>query len=148
MAEQFQKEQVLDELARSTDVGETRSRAQLQAACAIGAGDLDEVLRELHQGGLVSQVAPDEWEAAGVGELAATLHDEDAAPPVRAAPRADSRPVGLPPAAGHRSTVTTAQVSMPRAVADVLDAAALGALLKAGIETTNAREVFVFEVTP
>lgn len=156
MPEDFQQRaMVLDELRRATDTGEPRSFAQLQAACGIGSGDLAVVLRELHQGGLVSQVAPGEW------EMIDALDEESAGEvdPVEAATHPMTFPTAvpahtLPPLPGPSwapvspLTARRPSVAMPRAVANVLDAAALGALVKAGIDTAVEGETFTFEVTP
>lgn len=155
---------VRDEMRRVTDRGELASRAMLRDAVGIGAGDLQAVLDELRDHGEASEIEPDGYRLVADGQLA----EEDAALAAEVGPRLDAglpahvtveeakeagwedrRPLSAVQVGGYREEYSgAAQVTMPRAVADVLDAAALGALLKAGIDTATPGETFVFEVTP
>lgn len=144
-----------DELRRIADHGELASRSQLQEAVGIGAGDLELALGELRERGEASEVEPDrfgvpvseeERDVEGDGEghvLPSPEQQREMLPDPLSAPGAKERGPGAWRIASHG-----AQVSMPRAVAGVLDAEALGKLLKAGIETAAADVTFVFEVTP
>lgn len=141
---------VRDELRRITDRGELASRSELQAAVGVGAGDLQAALDVLRDAGEASEVEPDgfrlgledddEPPARVAGAPGVTVEEFEEQPPRR---------VTAVQVGGYREEYGgPAQVTMPRAVAAVLDAQALGALVKAGIDTTDAGETFVFEVTP
>lgn len=138
-----------DELRRIADRGELASRSQLQEAVGIGAGDLELALGELRERGEASEVEPDRFgvpvseEERGVEGDVLPEEQREMLPDPLSAPGPKER--GPEP---WRIASHGAQVSMPRAVAGVLDAEALGKLLKAGIETAAADVTFVFEVTP
>jgi hypothetical protein len=142
---------VVDELRRGSDAGDFRSRAQLQQACGVGAGDLGAILDSLRAEGVASELAPDEWAladspAAG-GEAAAVPEVEEEEPGRPGGqwepPELPGRP-RVPRVEGEESRVTLTQ-----GVAGALDEQALGALVKAGIdEAKEASATFVFEVTP
>lgn len=143
-------ELVRDEMRRVTDRGELASRAMLRDAVGIGAGDLQAALDALRDAGEASEVEPDGYRLGVEEEAPAPARVEEPEPGVSLAEAEAGAPrrqtavqIG-----DYREEYSSAQVTMPRAVADVLDAAALGALLKAGIDTAAAGETFVFEVTP
>lgn len=156
---------VRDELRRISDRGELASRQVLQEAVGVGAGDLQAALDVLRDAGEATEVEPDGYrlgveEEAALDVPAAEAGWSGAPEPEPGVTLAEATAGGVGAAAplGRRQTAvqigqyreeySSAQVTMPRAVADVLDAAALGALLKAGIDTAAAGETFVFEVTP
>lgn len=140
MADAVMVELVRDELRRRSDTGGLASRAELREAVGVGASDLEAVLDALRELGEASEVEPDGF-SCGVQEPAPT-----------GGAALDEEPEPMPPAERVRVAEFAggfdAQVMMPRAVANVLDAEALGKLLKAGIDTTPAEETFTFEVTP
>jgi hypothetical protein len=150
MADDVTKALVAGELMKAADLGETRSRAELQAAVGIGAGDLDRVLSELRMSGEATEDAPDEWTGAATSTAApATEHEE------RPAPVEDQDEPELPGRPRQPgSTLTPAddddrRVELTMAVAQALDEATLGKLVKAGID--DAREAgvsFEFVVLP
>lgn len=146
---------VRDELRRTTDRGDVASRAALQAACGLGGGDLQAALDALRVAGEASEAEPDGFVLLSEDEpgAEALLADPDAVRELAQQARAGWEPLAGRTAiqiGNYREEFAgeNAQVVMPRAVADVLDAAALGALLKAGISTAPAGARFVFAVTP
>lgn len=148
MAEEFAVQMVREELERAGDTSErARTRAQLQAACGVGAGDLEASLDELRVAGLITEVAPGEYEW-----LSEELREERAGArgEAPAAPEPESRERVTAIGSGNSRVefARDAHVSMPRGVVAVLDGQALGALVKAGIENVADGETFVFEVTP
>jgi len=144
---------VREELRRATDVGEACSRAQLQAACALGAGDLEAALASLREAGEITEVTPDVFELITEGEREErdALDEEEVE---RAAVEA-GEPMTLPgserpPAGAHlarearrpfadllASQETT--VKLTKAIADVLDEGTLGAIVKAGVAEAGER---------
>lgn len=163
MAEDWQVQLVRDELARAGDIGEQRSRAQLQETCGLGAGDLDGALNTLREAGEATEEAPDAWaampeavrearaaaaapaaepegdgglpvrEAATRTRVAGGLAEEDL-PSLAEAERAAGRGA---PSAGGAPPEAVKRVELPLGVADALDEAALGKIVKAGIESAK-----------
>lgn len=128
---------VRDELHRATETGERRSREELRVAAALGAGDLEEALSYLREQGEVSEVAPDEFELIAVAELDPEEmggHRVDVGVVVPGTPRPPGAALhaqsGRPFAAILAGETT---VKLTRGIADVLDEATLGAIVKAGI---------------
>src|SRR5215212_5518784 len=65
VAEQSEHEGlVLEELRRADESGDAVSRAELQEACGLGAGDLGAAIETLRDRGLLTEEAPDEFELA------------------------------------------------------------------------------------
>lgn len=143
---------VADELRRASDVGELRSRSQLREAVGVGAGDLEAALAALRDAGKATEVEPDAYRLVQEGDL----DDEPAAAatPEPGLSLAEAEARVRPPAGTQArarmdgAPVAGATVTMPRAMVDALDAPALGALLKAGIDSSEPAVSFVFEVTP
>lgn len=150
---------VRDELHRATDVGETGSRARLQAACALGAGDLEAALATLREAGEITEITPDVFELIPVGE-----REEREALDAEEAERARveaGEPMALPgaerpPAGAHLArearrpfaellAAQQSTVKLTKGVAAALNAETIGALVKAGIEEA-AGGPFVLEV--
>lgn len=147
MAEEFVVTMVREELERAGDTTERRrTRQQLQVACGVGSGDLEASLDELRAEGLVTEVAPGEWEwiSEELREERAVARGEAPA----AEPEERERVTAIESGSGRVEFARDAHVSMPRGVVAVLDEQALGALVKAGIENVGEGETFVFEVTP
>jgi hypothetical protein len=151
-AEGWAIDAVANELALARDAGEMRSVSALQEACGVGHEDLMAVLDVMRERGSAVEAAPGEWRQP--------FEDEVAPPAAEDAPQAPEAPGGMslaeaemrtgPGRAGTvpaRALVGEATASLPRAMADVLDAAAIGALVKAGIESCPVGQTFVFEVT-
>lgn len=137
---------VFDELERSTTVGETRSRAELQAACGLGAGDLTEVLDRLRGEGRITEEAPDEFMTREEDD------GEPVQPPALAAVLA-SRPRDAGPPTERSAAATLGlngkRVELTAAVATAIGPEGLGNLVTAGIkEASEAGVPFVFEVVP
>lgn len=170
-AQDWQVQLVRDELVRATDTGEQRSRAQLQESCGLGAGDLDAALEALRESGEASEVAPDAFEAYPEDVRAARA--SAAAEPPAAEPAAEEEPgdesgsvermpaplpAGLTLAEAERAAGRGApsrggipaapekKIELPWEVANALDEAGLGKMVKAGIDaakTDSARFVLV-----
>lgn len=131
------------ELARARDVSETRTLADLREATGAGHDDLTEVLDELREAGRISEVAPGEYlpfdSMAAAREGAAQRRQNGAA-------EVPEPGVSLREAESARAARTTvSRVVLPRAVAQSLDEAALGQIVKAGIDGADGD--FTFEVT-
>lgn len=165
-AEEYQVALVRDALQRASDIGEQRSRAQLQEECGLGSGDLEAVLEELRGSGEATEVAPDAFEAmseevrearaaARADEGAGAEEGEHEQPPPftreaelpslaeaeRAAGRGAPSTGGAPPPAEKR-------VELPAGVAAALDVESLGRIVTAGVEeakAVGARFVLVIE---
>jgi hypothetical protein len=164
-AQDWQVQLVRDELARATDTGEQRSRAQLQQACGLGAGDLDAVLDALRTAGEATEEAPDAWAALSEDVRAARA----AAAAAPAEPEADADVdegedlpgAGLPslaeaeraagrgaPSRGGMLAMAEKKVELPWEVANALDEAGLGKMVKAGLDAAKADGArFVLVVT-
>lgn len=147
--EDWQLDAVRDSLQRASDVGETRTRAALQNEVGIGAGDLQGVLDELRQRGELTETAPGEYETLTEelrAERAAARAPASAAeeePPPRA--RAAAARLAAPPSADDEMV----EVALSRGVAGALDEAALGKLIKAGLDESAEKQTgFRFEVAP
>lgn len=140
---------VFDELERAAAMSETRSRAALQAACGLGAGDLNEALDALRSQGRITEEAPDEF---------VTLSEDDDAPARDLPPDADPPPPaaantqrsGVPgPRAAAPQSRENKRVELTAAVATAIGPEGLGNLVTAGIkEASGAGVSFVFEVVP
>lgn len=168
-AEEYQVTLVRDALQRASDIGEHRSRAQLQQECGLGSGDLDAVLEELRGAGEATEVAPDAFEAMSeeVREARAAARadeedegaeegerDDEPPPFTREAEmpslaEAERRAGRGAPSAGGATAPATREVRLTMGVAGALDEAALGQLVKAGIdEARGDRAVFILTVSP
>lgn len=169
-AEEYQVALVRDALQRASDIGEQRSRAQLQQECGLGSGDLEAVLEELRGAGEATEVAPDAFEAMSEevreARAAARADDEDAGAEEGAdeepEPHEGRGPAHLPslaeaeraagrgaPSAGGAPPVAKREVRLTMGVAGALDEAALGQLVKAGIdEARGDGAVFILTVSP
>lgn len=157
MADMGLREAVAEELSRASDIGETRSRAQLQASIAIGAGDLEAVLNELREAGEASEVAPGEWEPVMVVDVPPGAPEPEPERGVEVDEFEEHEP-GMVPADGrlvHRhgvpgrvgySGVPERAVLLSRAMVESLDAEALGKLVLAGVQGEEG--VFVLRVEP
>lgn len=156
-AEAWALDAVRAEMEVAADTSETRSVAGLRETHGIGHDDLIAVLDQLRQEGLAIEAAPGEWRGPFMDEQA------DASPARTAArrePREAEEP-GMSLAQAERQAGALAvmerrepvgeekRTTLSRGVAQALDAAALGALVKAGIdEAMEASVAFVFEVAP
>lgn len=141
-----------DELSRATDIGESRTRVALREASGLGAGDLEVGLAWLREAGEITEVTPDGFELVVGGE---PLGGEDEG----ATSLPSGEPMALPGApppgvrlarAAHRPFADLLEtqrstVKLTKGVAAALDAATIGALVKAGIEEA-AGGPFVLEV--
>lgn len=160
--EDWQVPAVLDVLRRARDVGETRSRSQLQDEVGIGAGDLEAALDALRTAGEVRNPTPDEFEATGgvegSDEPAPARSNESDAEAVREgafgepAPREDG-----PLLPGFASELDAAarrlarapedrETVLSRAMVESLDPEALGKLVLAGVQGEDG--AFVLRVEP
>lgn len=147
---------VRDELRRATDIGEERSRQQLQEACGIGAGDLDKVLTHLRTDGEVSEVVPDGWRL--IEEHDGEERDDEGAgdvdePDVSLDEAEQRAAAGKPPIPGaprrRQAQSVDVRVELPFGVAKTLDEDALGGIVKAGIGEADEHQArFVFIVEP
>lgn len=159
-AEDWQVQLVRDELVRAGDIGEQRSRADLQAAVGIGGGDLEAALDALRSEGAITEEAPDRWASvpAGVREARAAAVAADEEPEAEPAPaaghvrvmgdaggleelslaEAERRAGRGAPSAGGRVPVESKRIELPFGVADALDEAALGKIVKAGLAEAQA----------
>jgi hypothetical protein len=142
-------ELVGDELRRISDRGELASRAELQEAVGLGAGDLERALDSLRDRGLASEVEPDGYRY-GEGEPSPAPAREVEEPGVSLAQAERAAAVVEPPRrARARDESDEVLVQLPLAVAKALDAAALGGIVNAGIAEAEQDGVpFIFEVTP
>lgn len=149
-AEGWAIDAVANELALARDGGEMRSVSALQEACGVGHEDLMAVLDVMRERGSAVEAAPGEWRQP--------FEDEVAPPAAEDEPQAPEAPAGMSLAEAERAAavaapaftraaVGEATASLPRAMADVLDAAAIGSLVKAGIDSCPVGQTFVFEVT-
>lgn len=148
-------EMVRDELRRISDRGELATRAQMQDAGGVGAGDLDAILTLLREGGELTQVEPDGWRLLNEEEQAEQdIPDEAAADAVVKSPASTYRQlqdIGAANAeeARRQEVAAVVRVELASAVANALDVEGLGKIVAAGIAEAKARDcAFVFEVTP
>lgn len=145
------RETILNELAQARDVSETRSFAELREATGLGHEDLTSVLEAMNAGGDVREETPGEYVLMHDDDIGVERESEVDDPGVsleEAERRAAAGP--MTPRRARRGETETAprKVSLTRGVAAALDAAALGALVKAGIdEAAEQNATFVFEVT-
>lgn len=160
-ADDVQVQMVRDELARISDAGDLASRADLRERVGIGAGDLENVLAQLREQGVATEVEPDGYRL--VTDDDGALSEDGATPePGMSLAEAERGTTGaaVGAAAGglgrERVTATgqgatriefgrEATVTMPRAMVDAMEPAVLGGILKAGIESADG-DSFVFEV--
>lgn len=147
---------VEDELRRISDRGELASRAVLREMVGLGAADLEQALDALREQGRASEVEPDGFRAGvepepELPDVSGGSHSAADAEELRERAARWTPPPLKPGEADEPRMLTyapVAQVTMPRAVAAVLDAEALGQLLKAGIDASAQDAPFIFEVTP
>lgn len=145
-AEDWQIVAVAESLKRASDVGETRSRAQLQEECGIGVGDLEAALDVVRERGGAWEVEPGVY-SSGVEPV---TDDDEPVPVVAEHALAPAAPggVALPgrPRPARAPAADPVRVEMPMGVAGGMDAAALGSIVKAGIEEAQgSQRAFVFE---
>lgn len=150
--DQVQVSIVFDELKAASDVGDHRSRHQLQEACGIGSGDLDAVLDALASEGRAEEQAPDEWVIPRESERPPVEREEPDGEPEEVE-EAEAEPPGprAPIPGRPRRPLPEGQdvrVQLPMGVAKTLGADALGNVVAAGIgEAEEHGSGFVFEVT-
>jgi hypothetical protein len=151
--EDWQVDEVRDELMRATDAGETRTRADLQASCGIGASDMDAVLNTLRERSVASEVAPGEWElvaddvreARVAARAPAPATEEPEPEPAAGAIEPPRLPREFEPP--ESPLPVTSAVRITTAMLDALDDASLGALVRAGVVGAGGQR-FTFEVLP
>lgn len=143
-------------LVIASDLGEARSFASLREELGIGHEDLEAALGVLREHGKAQELTPGEWSGPD-GDALEPEHVAEADRVVVSVPESDSEsdtraPADAasqsPPGPGVLSWEPTVRLTM--AIAQSLDAQALGALVKAGIDDAATRfgEVFVLEVLP
>jgi hypothetical protein len=146
-AEKWAKDAVLNELAVARDASETRTFEDLRETIGIGHEDLQAAITELGDAAKLSEVAPSEYVLldtnAAAREQAAAAVDE----PGVSLEEAEAQAGGMPRtrAAARAAGAANSRVVLPRSVAQSLDEAALGQIVKAGID--GAEGDFSFEVT-
>jgi hypothetical protein len=149
-AEKWAKDAVLNELAVARDASETRSFEDLRATIGIGHEDLQAAVSELGDAGKLSEVAPAEYvllDTNAAARESAAAAREDVEEPSISLEEAEARAGGMPRtrAAARAAGAANSRVVLPRSVAQSLDEAALGQIVKAGID--GAEGDFSFEVT-
>jgi hypothetical protein len=143
------------ELTVAAESGEPMTLAAVQESLGVGHDDAVGALETLREHGKAVEVAPGEWSGPTQDEL-----DAAAASSVEATPRvvvradvpeeAEDVPRRARAPAGAEGILTLAEptVRLTMAIAEALDADAIGKLVKAAIAGTEAGEVFILEITP
>lgn len=142
----------LRELSRllviASETGDARSFPSLQEELGVGHDDLAGMLDRLREHGQAIEAAPGEWRGPMADEL--PREQEPEAEPESPRVRVDAPADDLPePGRGFLSEAVTfgATVRLTPGVAAALDAPALGAIVKAGIdEAKEAGVPFILEV--
>lgn len=147
-------------LVVAKDSGEPASEALLQEECGLGHDDLHGVLDQLREHGMAEEVAPGEWQApsdrvpARALEVEVPDEPDDRVEAARAAMRERDEMSSevqrlLGSRAGGSSFAGAPTVRLTTAIANALDAEALGKLVKAGIDEATAHDQpFTLEVAP
>lgn len=146
MAEAWAIDGVREEIRRATSVGGPVSRSEIQEILGIGAGDLDAALTQLHEGGEIVQAGADLFAPSGAAPPTAPP-EPTGAPPETPLPGTPKPPPGAPepePAQVAEPQVREAappptddawrETVLSRAMVKSLEDAALGALVRAGVE--------------
>jgi hypothetical protein len=142
-------------LTAAAERGESCSVGGLREEMDVGTAELSAMLDTLREHGKAVEEAPGEWRGPLMDEIDAAA---PAAEPLRVVVNADvpeAREVEEIPIPRGRTEWTTMgyeqgsqpTVRLTRAIAEALDADALGKLVKAGLEDVGDG-VFVLEVTP
>lgn len=132
------------------ETGEPVSFATLQGELGVGHDDLSSILATLAEHGKAEEVAPGEWSAPDTATLPAPADDGRVRVRVSESDEPDE------PGAGAEAdefafgrVLSQPSVRLTMAIAAALDAAALGQIVKAGIEDAASRdEPFTMEVLP
>lgn len=139
--------EMVREIARELEVageqGQTMSVAALRDHFELGHDDLLEALDALREHGQAVEAAPGEWRGPMADEL-----PQPEPPRVRVSVADEEPPEREPLPRGTLLSSSGATVRLTPGVADALNAEALGAIVKAGIEEAKALgEPFVLEVS-
>lgn len=144
----------LRELARlleiAADTGDRVTLAQVREEFGVGHEDALALLGELRANGKAIEVAPGEWEAPSGIEGVTMPVDESVAEPARVV--VSTPDLEPPPARGAQGVfvggpaVPTVRLTM--AVAEALNAEALGQVVKAALGGLEDGEAFYLEVAP
>lgn len=144
-------------LVIASDLGEARSFASLREELGIGHEDLEAALGVLREHGKAQELTPGEWSGPD-GDALEPEHVAEAERVVVSVSGPDGESVEDDRAPLGRAEVSVQTgswaieptVRLTMAIAQSLDAQALGALVKAGIDDAATREgeVFVLEVLP
>lgn len=146
-------------LAEAGELGQARTVTELREEVGVGHDDLTAALDVLREHGKAQEVAPGEWSGPDGGEempgepepLRVSVPDDGAAAAWEALRRLDganTHEVAEPGPAHAGFALGGANVRLTRAIADELDAAALGQIVKAGLKGVAAKAEFVLEVLP
>lgn len=145
-------------LAEAGDLGRTRSFESLREELGLGHNDLTEAIDTLREVGKAVEVAPGEWSGPNGDESGEPEPLRVSVPEVAESERLDAAAAALRRRDGgqaYEAAVASGLIGGPettvrltRAIADELDAAALGQIVKAGLKGVDATVPFVLEVQP
>lgn len=135
-------------LVNAREQGETVPEAKLREDFGLGHDDLRGILEQLAGRGMAQEVTPGDWESIDTREEEPVEADSGRVRVNVPEPGDEPEAQEEEPFAPEPFLMSQPTVRLTVAIADALDAEALGKLVKAGIEDSADDEVFVLEIVP